>query len=170
MFRRNTILQTVLLFIILIAIIILAYSCSLEKEEPIVEEEVTLVEEPVSFLNVAINEDESSLYVVISGFETGKAEVPGEAVEAIDRVYTRLSESNEDVDITIVGHADASGTAERNMQLSEERAQNVADILIAEGLPEDSITIEGKGAEEPRAPNDTAENRRMNRRVEIIVE
>ena len=58
-----------------------------------------------------------------------------------------------------------------NLQLSAMRAVSVASLLIKEGgLPGADVVVEGFGPWEPIASNDSAENRRLNRRVEIFVE
>jgi flagellar motor protein MotB len=60
------------------------------------------------------------------------------------------------------------GGAERdNWQLSAERALTVVRALIAAGLPEDRVFGAGFGETHPVAPNDSDENRALNRRVEI---
>ena len=54
-----------------------------------------------------------------------------------------------------------------NWQLSAERALTVTPALVAAGVPADAIFAAGFGAGHPVAPNDTSENRALNRRVEI---
>jgi flagellar motor protein MotB len=54
-----------------------------------------------------------------------------------------------------------------NWELSAQRALTVTRALIAAGVPEGSVFAAGFGATSPVAPNDTAENRARNRRVEI---
>ena len=54
-----------------------------------------------------------------------------------------------------------------NWQLSAERALTVTRALVAAGVPADAIFAAGFGAGHPVAPNDTSENRALNRRVEI---
>ena len=52
-----------------------------------------------------------------------------------------------------------------NAELSKARAQSVADVLIAQGVPASIITTGGFGDANPVAPNDTAQGRARNRRV-----
>jgi len=54
-----------------------------------------------------------------------------------------------------------------NWELSTQRALTVTRALIADGIPEEAIFAAGFGATHPASPNDTAENRAKNRRVEI---
>jgi outer membrane protein OmpA-like peptidoglycan-associated protein len=78
--------------------------------------------------------------------------------------------------VIVIGHTDSIGSASYNQRLSEDRAQSVVAILIADhGIPADRLTAEGRGAEEPLAPNtnpdgqDNPDGRQLNRRVEIVV-
>jgi peptidoglycan-binding protein ArfA len=70
---------------------------------------------------------------------------------------------------TINGYADNSGTEAMNIPLSAQRAQSVADFLVAHGVAGDQLVVKGLGSVNPVAPNDTPEGRAKNRRVEIVV-
>ena len=65
------------------------------------------------------------------------------------------------------GHTDSVGTAAKNQQLSEKRAQAVRDFLVGAGVPSDRVTAVGRGEEQPIATNKTAAGRQQNRRVEL---
>ncbi len=56
-----------------------------------------------------------------------------------------------------------------NWELSEARAKSVAAILKGDLSKPDRVTAEGKGSDNPVVPNDTAENKAKNRRVEISI-
>jgi chemotaxis protein MotB len=56
-----------------------------------------------------------------------------------------------------------------NVELSKARADAVADLLKAQGVPASLITTVGQGQAHPVASNDTAEGRAKNRRVEIDI-
>jgi len=71
--------------------------------------------------------------------------------------------------VQIIGHTDSRGTEESNNELSQRRAQAVADELIANGVDRSRISTRGMGESQPIATNDTPEGRAQNRRVEIIV-
>ena len=62
-----------------------------------------------------------------------------------------------------------SGSAQYNEQLSERRAQAVADALGQRGVTEDRLEVRGLGKEYPVASNDTQAGRQQNRRVEIVL-
>ncbi len=72
--------------------------------------------------------------------------------------------------LIIEGHTDSSGTDQYNQRLSEQRASNVADYLIDQGVSAGAITVYGFGESRPKASNDTAEGRQQNRRVEIHIQ
>lgn len=74
--------------------------------------------------------------------------------------------------INVVGHAaNIAGSDEKELQtLSAARAQSVADFMVQSGIKKaDMIVATGMGGSVPLAPNDTAEGRTKNRRVEIVI-
>jgi outer membrane protein OmpA-like peptidoglycan-associated protein len=68
----------------------------------------------------------------------------------------------------IEGYTDNVGSDATNMKLSEDRAKAVRDFFETQGIPSNRLTYVGKGPADPVAPNDTAEGRAKNRRVEIV--
>lgn len=71
--------------------------------------------------------------------------------------------------VLVLGHSDTSGAAPANVKLSQERAQAVAAIFRLSGLQRDRLMLRGMGGEAPRAANDSADGRALNRRVELLV-
>ena len=71
--------------------------------------------------------------------------------------------------VSIEGHTDSVGGDEYNQTLSERRAQAVRDYFVQQGIPSSSTEAHGFGKTEPIAPNDTAEGRAQNRRVELVL-
>lgn len=69
--------------------------------------------------------------------------------------------------VTVIGHADNTGTSEVNEAVSAKRARLVADYLKKKGVS--NITSSGESYNHPIAGNDTAAGRAKNRRVEIYV-
>lgn len=69
--------------------------------------------------------------------------------------------------ILVVGHTDATGTADANERISEGRAKSVAAILSEEGVNPADIFYQGAGASKPVADNSVDNGREANRRVEI---
>jgi peptidoglycan-binding protein ArfA len=71
--------------------------------------------------------------------------------------------------VSINGYTDNIGDDAINIPLSANRANSVADFLIAKGVTRDRLTAKGLGSADPIASNDTADGRAKNRRVEIVV-
>lgn len=71
--------------------------------------------------------------------------------------------------VQIVGHTDSDGDAAFNQQLSERRANAVADVLLNQGVPFNRIQTFGRGESQPIATNLTPEGKQANRRVEIVI-
>jgi hypothetical protein len=69
--------------------------------------------------------------------------------------------------IRLVGHTDNVGNQQRNLILSELRAQVTANYLFNLGIANNRLYKMGMGSRKPGAPNDTEENRMKNRRVTI---
>ena len=74
-----------------------------------------------------------------------------------------------DTTVQVIGHTDNTGDAGYNLNLSRERAQSVANILMSEGVPSFRIQSIGRGEDQPLASNLTPEGRAQNRRVEIVI-
>jgi len=101
-------------------------------------------------------------------FDTGKATLKPAAKEDLKQMATIMKKYPENV-LTVNGYTDNTGTSKINEELSEKRAETVKSTLVAYGLPENTISTEGWGPAKPVAPNETAEGRQQNRRVEIEV-
>lgn len=71
--------------------------------------------------------------------------------------------------VLVLGHADSSGAAAVNQKLSLERAASVSAIFRLSGLQRDRLILKGMGSVMPRAANDSAEGRALNRRVEMLL-
>jgi outer membrane protein OmpA-like peptidoglycan-associated protein len=71
--------------------------------------------------------------------------------------------------IQIVGHTDSDGDAAYNQQLSERRANTVADVLLDAGIPFARLLTFGRGESQPLASNLDPAGKSQNRRVEIVI-
>ncbi|UTW07154.1 OmpA family protein [Pseudomonas benzenivorans] len=81
----------------------------------------------------------------------------------------KLVEHDKSMGVLILGHADSSGAATLNRELSHERARAFTAIFRLSGLRQDRLLVKGLGADMPRAANDSVEGRALNRRVEILL-
>lgn len=103
-------------------------------------------------------------------FDSGTATLKAESYPALDEVGGILKRWP-GLRIEIGGHTDSQGADAYNQKLSEDRAKAVLNYLL-DKYPElnpEQITSAGYGETKPIAPNDTALNRAMNRRVEFRV-
>ena len=71
--------------------------------------------------------------------------------------------------VLIEGFTDSTGTAAHNLELSDKRASAVRKALLEQGVPDSRIATRGYGEAHPVTANDTAGNRQLNRRVEIVL-
>jgi outer membrane protein OmpA-like peptidoglycan-associated protein len=71
--------------------------------------------------------------------------------------------------IEIGGHTDDIGPDAANLTLSERRAASVLAYLTGKGVAADRLQAKGYGETMPLVPNDSAENRSQNRRIEFKV-
>jgi outer membrane protein OmpA-like peptidoglycan-associated protein len=101
-------------------------------------------------------------------FDIDKSNLRSEAQENLTNLSVILKKY-EDTDILIEGHTDATGPEDYNLELSERRAQSVANHLSIEKVSPTRFTIMGYGEVQPIAENETAEGRQQNRRVEIAI-
>lgn len=93
--------------------------------------------------------------------------LPG-SLEEMDNLASMLQRYPA-LQVTIEGHTDNVGNAEKNMILSKERAKAVADYLIQKSISPDRITARGYGSTRPLATEDTPAAHDRNRRVEFII-
>jgi outer membrane protein OmpA-like peptidoglycan-associated protein len=86
--------------------------------------------------------------------------------------FQKIGEVLKDYETTVVhviGHTDSSGSTEYNQGLSEKRSASVGSVLVGQGLDQRRLKTEGRGEMEPIAGNGTAEGRKKNRRVDIVI-
>lgn len=129
-----------------------------EPPDPLPEPEPPLIE-PQTFVF-----DDRVLY------EVGSAELGVSAGTQLNHLLDLLRRQPQAV-IEIVGHTDSTPgpTDNYNYELSYERARSIEQWLIAAGIAEHRISIDGRGPDEPVTSNDTEAGREANRRVEITV-
>jgi len=81
----------------------------------------------------------------------------------------KLLENDHGGAVLVIGHADSSGAAAANRELSHERARAFTAIFRLSGLKQNRLMVKGMGSDMPRAANDSVEGRALNRRVEILL-
>lgn len=104
-------------------------------------------------------------------FPSGAAKVNGSFAPIAAKIARTLEK--EPGGIRVDGYSDTDPiktvTFPSNWELSEARAKSVAGVLKADLSSPERVTVSGKGSDNPVAPNDTAENKAKNRRVEISI-
>ena len=111
-------------------------------------------------------------------FGTGAATLSSDAKVSLSKFANNVLKQNADMDVDIYGYTDNQGwknsTAEqsrqKNLNLSQERAQSVSTYLMSCGVTTAQIKgVQGLGEENPVADNSTAAGRQENRRVEVYL-
>lgn len=121
--------------------------------------------------NVTIQNTGDSLIVTLPQdilFATASSTVRPDLQRDLRSVAANL-QAYPDSTIQIIGHTDSDGEAGYNQELSEQRANAVADVLLNEGVPFARIRTFGRGETQPVSSNLTPEGKSQNRRVEIVI-
>ena len=110
-------------------------------------------------------------------FATGKADLSTTAKTSLFQ-FANVLKSNADCDVAVQGYTDNAGwknsTAEqsqqKNLELSQQRAQSVTNYLLSQGVSPTQIrSTMGFGESNPVADNSTAAGKAQNRRVEVYM-
>ncbi|BFO57935.1 MULTISPECIES: OmpA family protein [Comamonadaceae] len=101
-------------------------------------------------------------------FATNRSDIQPNFAPVLDRFAEGLR-NNPNAEVRIVGYTDSTGNDSINNPLSLDRATSTRNYLTSRGVSGARIQVEGRGAREPVATNDTADGRARNRRVEIYV-
>jgi OmpA-OmpF porin, OOP family len=101
-------------------------------------------------------------------FDTGKDTLQPSSQEQLNNVVAILK-AYPNVRVKIGGYTDNTGNAAANLKLSDDRAKNVMNALVAGGIDQTRLEAKGYGKEHPVASNDTEEGRAQNRRISLLV-
>lgn len=101
-------------------------------------------------------------------FATGDANLSGALRGDLTALASSIN-SYPNTTVNVIGHADNTGSAAFNQDLSARRAQAVSSVLIQSGVAPNRIRSIGRGEDAPIATNLTPEGRALNRRVEITI-
>jgi outer membrane protein OmpA-like peptidoglycan-associated protein len=100
-------------------------------------------------------------------FDTNKATLKPGADQKLERLATFM-QNNPKERVIVEGYTDSTGSEDHNQELSQRRAQAVADALAAHGVPAARYQAVGRGQAFPVATNSTSAGRQQNRRVEVV--
>ncbi|MEO5685146.1 MAG: OmpA family protein [Chitinophagaceae bacterium] len=99
-------------------------------------------------------------------FNTGKYVLLAKSNKPLNEVIAILNE-NKDLKLDIDGYTDNTGKADKNLLLSQNRADAVKKYMVSKGIEESRLVAVGHGTDNPVADNKTAAGRAKNRRVEL---
>ncbi|MFI5916333.1 OmpA family protein [Dactylosporangium sp. NPDC051541] len=102
-------------------------------------------------------------------FENNSATLTPQGRAVVENAASILK-ANPNIKVSIEGHTDLTGTAERNQTLSETRARTVLDNLVSLGIAADRLTSKGFGESRPKVQGTDPAANSVNRRVEFIVQ
>jgi len=102
-------------------------------------------------------------------FEFDSARLLPQAQAELNEAAAQLNLHPEIRRIEVAGHTCDLGPEAYNQGLSQRRAQAVHDYLTANGVDASRLSVRGYGEDRPKVPNRSEENRRQNRRVELVV-
>lgn len=106
----------------------------------------------------------SFLLYFVTGTDELTDDSKGELQKILDEIKHRPYP-----DILVIGHTDTVGELEANDRLSAQRAERMKGYLTGIGIPEERITVAGRGEREPIVPTADNIDEPRNRRVEINV-
>ena len=86
----------------------------------------------------------------------------------LNKLFTYLNE-NPNYTLDIFGHTDHDGSELYNLQLSQDRAEAVAQFFIKKGILAKRLNFKGFGETQPIAENASKNGKHLNRRVEFII-
>jgi outer membrane protein OmpA-like peptidoglycan-associated protein len=110
-------------------------------------------------------------YVVTIGdvlFATNQATLTPNGMSTLRKLADVMAQ-NPNRTVLVEGFTDSTGSSTHNQELSKRRAEAVASALGSMGVPRERIAMRAYGEAFPIAANDTASNRQLNRRVEIVL-
>lgn len=136
----------------------------LQTLEPEIEEGLIAIKTQGNRILLRINEKGS--------FPSGSSIVKGSFLPVLNKLRKSLAEI--EGKIVVAGHTDnipiKTARFRSNWELSSSRAVTVVHELLAlDTLPPERFVVEGRGDAYPLVPNDTRENRALNRRVELTI-
>lgn len=102
-------------------------------------------------------------------FRSGAALIAAESQSALDELALDLAACPDTI-VHVEGHTDADGDGSLNMALSVARAEAVIKELVSRGISPSRLYAVGYGETAPIGDNQTAEGKRLNRRIVVTVQ
>jgi len=111
--------------------------------------------------------DENGRVALYINFDLDKATLRPDAQPIIEEINKLLS-ADGSLKLSIEGHTDSTGSADRNRELATARARTVLGALVGLGVDPARLSSKGFGPDKPIADNSTDTGRAKNRRVELV--
>lgn len=121
---------------------------------------------------VQVTRQGNNITLVMPGnvtFDTNSSMLKSSFYPVLDSVTKVVKEYQKTI-LLVAGYTDSTGSASYNQLLSEQRAQSVANYIMAQGVNPKRLIVQGFGETHPLASNGTADGRAQNRRVELTLE
>lgn len=118
-----------------------------------------------------VKKDGNALVINLPGgvtFASDSADISSGFYSVLNRIAQSLNNYPE-TRIQVNGYTDSTGKDAHNQELSQRRANTVAQYLIVQGVSSSRIVANGFGSSNPIASNSTPDGRLQNRRVEIKI-
>jgi outer membrane protein OmpA-like peptidoglycan-associated protein len=187
-----------IIFVALLAILVIGFAAAEDLSFPVTEDQIaqalSLKDKKIKYKGVTYESKNGRVFKVIGGkryrlrglqivetgpllpkagalinFEFDSSEIDTNSFQLLDEFGKVLKIRLPEALIILTGHTDSKGSDAYNQELSERRAQSVAQYLMtSHGIKSERLLTKGMGEKQPIAVNTTEENRRKNRRVEFI--
>ena len=141
-----------------------------ESKRQVAFDQVLIAEQERRLRELNAIKTERGLVITLNDvlFRTDMAQLEPNGVRTVQKLADFLRQYTQR-NVLIEGHTDSTGSHSYNQELSDRRANTVRMALIDSGINSNRIASHGYGEAYPVASNDTAANRQLNRRVEIIL-
>ncbi len=121
----------------------------------------------------AVGAVNTAIHVVLSSaslFATGTSRLNPGLLDPFEEIAEKIRQIPR-AHVTIEGHTDDLGNEDFNMLLSQQQAGKIRDYLMDTANIENAeFTLTGRGSLRPVVPNNSENNRRTNRRIEIFIQ
>ncbi len=101
-------------------------------------------------------------------FEQNRSRINQSSYAELDGVVTMMK-NNPSMVIQLEGHTDTRGNPQKNLELSQDRVDEVKKYLTKKGIKKHRVFTKAFGGTQPVSRDDTEESHRLNRRVELRI-
>jgi outer membrane protein OmpA-like peptidoglycan-associated protein len=113
-------------------------------------------------------EKEAKLTLRDINFESNDSKLSDVSFTELRRVVQLMNE-NPSLKVEVAAHTDDVGSDQYNLTLSQKRAKSVVDFLLENKVSPERFVAKGYGESQSKVPNDSEQNKAVNRRVELKI-